>query len=352
MSEFRDHPEKFDLDWLAARLDQPVGTLHDMDFVPVGTGQVGDSYRLSLKWSTAVPGAPATIIAKCPAQDLVSRETGGNLHLYEIETAWYSALARACAVRCPAHYHAEMGPGPQDFVLLLEDLAPAIQPDQMAGASPDAVANVLREAAHLHAFRWQDPKLADIAWLNYGRGNQEFVRGFLPAVYPEWRARYEGRIDPAILDMGADLVARFDAYSAPKDTPMTITHGDMRLDNMLFNDPTGRACLVDWQTVAAGAPMGDIAYCISTSIADPRVRRAEEKQLVTDYLNALGATIAATYTFDQAWLEYRRSAFAGFLMGVISAMLVERTERGDEMFAVMAERSGHMALDLDSLDLV
>ena len=26
-------------------------------------------------------------------------------------------------------------------------------------------------------------------------------------------------------------------------------------------------------------------------------------------------------------------------MGVISAMLVERTERGDEMFAVMAERS-------------
>jgi hypothetical protein len=33
-------------------------------------------------------------------------------------------------------------------------------------------------------------------------------------------------------------------------------------------------------------------------------------------------------------------------------MLVERTERGDEMFAVMAERSGYMARDLDALELV
>jgi len=39
-------------------------------------------------------------------------------------------------------------------------------------------------------------------------------------------------------------------------------------------------------------------------------------------------------------------------MGVLSAMLVERTERGDEMFAVMAERSGYQALHLDSLALV
>ena len=32
--------------------------------------------------------------------------------------------------------------------------------------------------------------------------------------------------------------------------------------------------------------------------------------------------------------------------------LVERTDRGDEMFAVMVERSGYMALDLDALSLI
>ena len=98
--------------------------------------------------------------------------------------------------------------------------------------------------------------------------------------------------------------------------------------------------------------MLDVAYCISTSLADPQERRECELQLVADYLGALGPAITAAYSFEQAWQEYRRAAFAGFLMGVISAMLVERTERGDEMFAVMAERSGYMALDLDALSLV
>jgi hypothetical protein len=39
-------------------------------------------------------------------------------------------------------------------------------------------------------------------------------------------------------------------------------------------------------------------------------------------------------------------------MGVISSMLVERTERGDEMFAVMVERSGKQAIQLESLSLI
>ena len=57
------------------------------------------------------------------------------------------------------------------------------------------------------------------------------------------------------------------------------------------------------------------------------------------------------YDFDAAWADYRRASFAGFIMAVISAMIVERTERGDEMFATMAERSGWQALHLDALAL-
>lgn len=117
MSDFADHPEKFDSDWLAGVLGQPAGALRAIEFAPVGTGQVGDSFRLHLEWSEAAANAPATIIAKCPAQDPVSRETGGNMRLYEIETSWYCELAIKCAVRCPAHFHAEMGPSAQEFML-------------------------------------------------------------------------------------------------------------------------------------------------------------------------------------------------------------------------------------------
>jgi hypothetical protein len=39
-------------------------------------------------------------------------------------------------------------------------------------------------------------------------------------------------------------------------------------------------------------------------------------------------------------------------MAIIAAMNVVRTKRGDEMFAVMAERPARQALTLDSLSLL
>ena len=59
-----------------------------------------------------------------------------------------------------------------------------------------------------------------------------------------------------------------------------------------------------------------------------------------------------SYDFEQAWDDYRRASFVGFLMAVLSAMIVERTDRGDEMFAVMAERSAWQALHLDALSFL
>ena len=97
--------------------------------------------------------------------------------------------------------------------------------------------------------------------------------------------------------------------------------------------------------------MGDIAYCISTSLKQADERAAHEEKLVAAYHAQLGACVGA-YDFDAAWADYRRASFAGFIMAVISAMIVERTERGDEMFATMAERSGWQALHLDALALI
>jgi hypothetical protein len=52
------------------------------------------------------------------------------------------------------------------------------------------------------------------------------------------------------------------------------------------------------------------------------------------------------------WREYRFYAFSGFLMAILASMNVERTPRGDEMFAVMAERPAWQVLALDSLSLL
>ena len=55
---------------------------------------------------------------------------------------------------------------------------------------------------------------------------------------------------------------------------------------------------------------------------------------------------------EGVWRDYRLYAFSGVLMAIFASMNVERTERGDEMFAVMAERPAWQAIDLDSLSLL
>ncbi|MFW2436903.1 MAG: phosphotransferase family protein [Parvibaculales bacterium] len=350
MTDFPDHPEKFTNAWLAEKLGFPEAALKGFDFTPVGTGQVGDSYRLRLDWHEG--DGPATIVAKCSAADPTSRETARNMNLYEIEANWYGDYAANVGVRTPYAYYvgldtADIG----NFMLLMEDLAPAQQISQMDGCDAQTVALALNEAALLHRAAWNDPQLPETAWLNYSKGRKEFIGQLLVAVYPEWCARYEGRIEKNILEMGQSLVERYDQYTREIAGPIVLSHGDFRLDNMLFHDANGRAVILDWQTLSAGPPMPDVAYCVSTSFADPAARATHEKALVTGYYEKL-ALPDSDYDFDTAWRDYRRYAFSGFLMGVLSAMLVERTERGDEMFAVMAERSGYQALHLDSLALV
>ena len=151
--------------------------------------------------------------------------------------------------------------------------------------------------------------------------------------------------------MGKSLIERYDSYLAIKTEPIVLSHGDFRLDNMLFYDSNGRVVILDWQTLSAGVPMADIAYCISTSFSSSQDRQIHEESLIDRYLKKLNLE-EGVYPYELAWHDYRRCSFIGFLMGVISSMLVERTERGDEMFAVMVERSGYQAIQLESLSLI
>jgi hypothetical protein len=52
------------------------------------------------------------------------------------------------------------------------------------------------------------------------------------------------------------------------------------------------------------------------------------------------------YGWERCWHDYRRLTWAGLVMAIAASMLVERTERGDEMFMAMAHRHSRHALDL------
>jgi hypothetical protein len=342
-------PSAFTTDWLAGVLGAPRGALKNFTAKAVGTGQMSKSFRLTLAWDGF--DGPASIIAKCPSLDAKTRAIAQAMKCYTLELGWYRELAGDAQVACPRCLHLESANDDLDFVLLLEDLAPAQQGDQLAGASIRQIETALKQAARLHAPYLGNGRADAFEWLRPNENSTGMIRMLVPAIYPQFRERYAHRLAADILEMGDAFVARLDSYLGRKPASPTVQHRDFRIDNILFAPGDEHAFIVDWQTLGIGAGAADVAYLIGTSIAERSVRVREERRLVELYANELGS-LGITSDAEALWQEYRLYAFSGFLMAILASMNVERTERGDEMFAVMAERPGWQILALDSLSLL
>lgn len=347
-------PEEFEIDFVEQTFDQPPGSLRSLIHQPVGTGQVCDSYRFTCEWAEGPDetSRPATFIAKCPSADPISRNAAAIFHLYDMETGWYRDISAISGVACPQCYHADIAGNEQEFVLMLEDIAPASQGDQLAGASMVQVETTLAEAAALHSISRTQVDFDKLSWLHHAEGNSAFSKNTLINGYSVFRERFSALLSTEVLDLGQELVDHMADYIAREPLERTITHGDMRLDNILFHADGSLAALVDWQTCSLGSPANDVAYMIGTSFADPAQRREQEERLVRDYLAQRAASSIPVPGFDAFWTEYRRHAFSGFIMAINASLHVEQTDRGDAMFAAMAERPAQMAMDLDSLSLI
>jgi hypothetical protein len=311
-----------------------------------------DSLRLTLSYDGPTD-APATMVAKLPAADETSRNTALSLGSYTKEVRFYQELAPTLPLQTPTVFHADIDPETASFVLLLEDLAPAEQGDQLLGCSLEHATSAVDELVNLHAPRWGDQDLLAIEWLAGDPDtNRAFLAMMLPMFWDGFRDRYADVLDPQAREVGEVLFVNLERYLTPSASPITIVHGDYRLDNLLF-DPTDNLLrgVVDWQTVTVGSAMQDVAYFIGAGL-HAEDRRPNEEALVRRYHGALTAAGVDDLAWEQCWLDYRRGTFAGLVMAVAASMLVEQTERGDQMFLTMASRHSQHAIDLGATDLI
>jgi Ecdysteroid kinase-like family len=347
-------PDDVTPEWLTAVLTAAgatdEGTVVEVESHSVGTGQVGDSVRFTLTWDEADAG-PATVVGKFPTDDETSRATATAVRTYEVETRFYQQLRGRVDIAAPIPYYAQIDMATHDFAILMNDLAPAEQGDQIAGCTPDEAAIAVEEAAKLHAPLWGDSSLAGLDWLN--RSSPGGLRGLVDIVWPGFLERYDGRLEPEVVAAGTALVENLEGHLGHRPEQLTAVHGDFRLDNMLFDPTPGGAPMttVDWQTVNHGAGVQDVSYFLGTGL-EPDRRAEVERDLVKEYLSTLRAGGVKDMTFEACWDQYRRDAFAGFMMAMISSMIVGQTARGDDMFMAMANRSGRMALDLETLSML
>jgi hypothetical protein len=286
------------------------------------------------------------VVCKFGSRDPATAAAGVQLLLYETEVAFYRELAPTVDVARPHCYFAGLSPGTAESVVVLEDLSPAEQGDQIGGCSLAQATLAVEQAARLHGPRWGDPALGTLGWLVRAGGGLEAA---MPFVWGTFVDRFGTALDPVTVDAGKVLV-ELGIATEPAPHHATPTHADFRLDNMLFASHAGGRpiAVVDWQTVQLGSGPRDVAYFLGSAFA-PEVRRSCERTLVARYHRTLVEEYAVhDYPFEECWADYVANGYASLLMAVFASVVVRPTERGDAMFMAMANRSAQMAADLDT----
>ncbi len=349
-------PEDLTAAWLTRALGSAGEfTVTAVESTPIGTGQMGSSFRLALSYEGDPGERPATVVAKLPSPNPDMRPMAAGA--YRTELGFYLDLADSVAVRTPTCHHAAIAEDHATFVLLLEDLNPARQGDQIVGATLAEAEDAVVNLAGLHGPRWCDPTLLDLPWVSTVDDEGAAVLGdaFVSAV-EVFVERYADRLDPADAELLTELAPAIGRWILGRPERFGPVHGDYRMDNLMFfpgptPDTSGGMAAVDWQTVGVGLPARDLAYFLETSL-DPALRRAHERRLVEAYHRALVEYGVADYTVEQCFDDYRYAALQGPLITVFGAAYGTPTERGDEMFLAMISRSCHTIRDLGTLDLV
>lgn len=321
--------DRLTVEWLQATMAPHLGGALITGFSPsligVGEGFMGQLARLALEYEDEGAG-PRSLIAKFASPRADTREMARSQNLYQREIGFYQCLGARAGVPVPHCYFSHLVESSYEFVMLLEDLAPGKASDQVAGSDRETSREVIEQAAKLHAKWWNSEELDGWDW----------ARWIFKAVpVAEGIAQLEQSI------AAADATGCFDAYPEMKRLmpalrplfriepqppyPFTLTHGDLRSDNIIT--PTadgGRFAIIDWQLAGKGDPMNDIVRWLvqSISIQD---RRETEQALLKRYHAALVEQGVRGYSYRQLINSYKLNLVVVLIMFSMSMETVDQS---------------------------
>ena len=343
-------PEDLTADWLGGVLGTPVASV---EVTAIGTGQTGATYRVAATYAGGPGDAPATFAVKLPAQDDAVRERVALGYLSEVE--FYSTVTTQVAIPVPGCFHSEISSDGADFVLLMADMAPAVQGDQIAGCTTDEAALAVEALAGLHGPSWGDRRWFDLPSIVMPKpGDAEAAKGLGDVAVMAADITLDklgGKVsdeDRLTLTTSMGLVT---PWLMAEPERFSLMHGDYRLDNLLFDPERTRVTVVDWQTIGLGLPTRDLAYFSATSLR-PDDRAGLERDLVERYHRALVGYGVPDYDLQTCWQDYRLGVLQAPLLTTLGYAFAASTERGDEMILTMLHRGCRAIRELDAIELV
>ncbi len=379
-----DIPQNFEdmtPQWLSDALSQSnsLGTVRvvsrKIESIGEGHGFAGILARLHLTYDERLDSGPASVIAKIPTTNPLNRGTVELIQGYEREVYFFQELAERCELRTPCCYHASMDVDPnlairdrarrlierlpvfliswliplglsiarrsrRCYLILIEDLDPAENGNQVAGCGADEARPILAALAALHASFWEDPRLSDHPWLpalnwtprgmlaSYRKSKASFWRDFGELVPPH----FEGAI--GWFEQNLTVIMK-----RLSDSPATLVHGDYRLDNLFFSGDDIYA--IDWQMIQRGRAAHDLAYFVVGSISS-EVSPSEEAALVSDYHSRLVTLGVRDYPLTTLRKDFELSKLLFAFGWVASHHLLEiGGDRGEALMDAYQNRLIH-----------
>jgi len=361
-----DHIDHLTTVWLTAslRAGGRIGsatTVVSMSVEPLGAGVgfAGSIARLSISYSGG--DGPPSIVAKLPTNIPENRAGSELLGVYEREIMVYRHLLDGLPVPTAALAFADIEPDPKaekqianlsrveqlpiwalrllgrvmlrspaakpkPSVLLVDDLSPASVGDQVKGCEIHDAEGVVRTAAELHASTWGPLAPPTSHWLLRGDvAPRLFHAGFLDTrrALLKRGGAILGHHTRDLIELvrrdGREIIERIHLSS-----PLCLCHGDLRLDNIFFDDDRHVKALIDWQLAYLGPGVIDLAYFITGSLP------AETPEQVVDDLIALYHEQLSSHGITDFSLDRLRHSYNDALLVVLHRMAgIDNIDFGD-----------------------
>ena len=349
-------PPRLSAPWLTGIL-RTAGVLADDARVAgfktssVEGGNLSRTERLILEYDVQTDTAPASVILKTPAAKPSTRQVAAAMNLYAREVFFYRDLAPGLTMRVPRCYFTYHDGDTGAFMLLIEDIADGAVHDQDEACPVEDAGLAMTHAAALHAAYWNSPRLHELEWLNHlGPRDLDVWQAMYCDAWAAFSGRDEVILDPGLRAIGDELgSSRLRSWIDVSVLPLTLTHADYHLTNMLFStDCQGarRMATVDWQMTMHAPAMIDISYFIGRMPRDDR--RAQERDLVRTYHQALCDGGVQAYEWDQCWLDYQRCTWFGVLSAVVASATTALTAEEAHRYSAKVNRYLEQARDHDA----
>lgn len=299
--------------------------------------------RIGLDYAT--PGAgPATLFVKLAPLDEAHRAMVGATGMGVREAQFYADIAPSIDLLLPNCSYAA---GDDElFVLLLEDLSVrgCRFSDGTWGVPADAAATALEDLARFHARFERDTEREALApWLRTAarRPMSEGTARLMRLVLDE---RGDSLAAPYI-EIGELYVehhAWFDEIWHAG--PQTLIHGDTHIGNVFLDGP--RVGFHDWGLTRVSTHLRDVSYFLTMSV-DIEDRRANERELIATYLDALAAAGGVRISPDDAWEMHRLQASYTVVATFLAYMPTYMTGDGVGLGNSLLARANAAIVDLD-----